>query len=388
MVALNSKFHRGFRVFSPSIIHHLINKGTDGFWYDFSKTDRTFQNVSGLVTAADDAGEAIGTALDSAAWRGATLDQIAEFVPDVLSTKVLTSWSFTNASGSFARTATTLHFGGAGDLTYRVSASVGVADICEATFLLSGTGDVRIFGLGGSGSVLGVTGITLSSTPTFYKVRYLVNNAGGNAGPGIQGAAAGTPADVTVYDVQYRVVPGHSAIGSGTVRPTRQSGGVARFDGINDGLLGDLAPASAMTLIAKAKNIADNGSPRIVLGSQAGANTGSFIGFDGNGLVAAGVGAHDMATINSGVDASGLTGVIALTYDGTTVKLYWEGTQYYSAAQSGTPNTTIPYMLGALNNNGTAASFANTDLHQAAAIAGYAATASEIAAVTSYLAAN
>jgi hypothetical protein len=388
MVALNSKFHRGFRVFSPSIINHLINKGTDGFWYDFSKTDRTFQlrlPSLGIPVPADDVGESIGNVLDSGRWDGATLEQIIEFVPNALDTKNILSWAFNNSSGSASRTATTIHFGGASDYVYR---SVGTAPfpigrMAETTYLLSGSGDIRLCFLSGTGGDMGTTTVTLSSTPTTYRIRATNISAGVSSGPIIRGALAGTPADITVHDVQFRAVPRHSAVSN--ARPTRQAGGVGRFDGTASNLLTSMTPASAMTLIARAKNIADNGSPRIVLGSRAGASTDSFIGFDGNGLVAAGVGAQDMATINSGVDASGLTGVIALTYDGTTVKLYWDGTEYYNQPQSGTPNTTIPYMIGALNNNGTAGSFANTDLHHAIAIAGYAATANEMAMATAAL---
>jgi hypothetical protein len=47
----------------------------------------------------------------------------------------------------------------------------------------------------------------------------------------------------------------------------------------------------------------------------------------------------------------------AVTWDGTTVKLYLDGAEVYSAAQSGAVNTTVDMFKGALNANGTAAGF-------------------------------
>ena len=51
-----------------------------------------------------------------------------------------------------------------------------------------------------------------------------------------------------------------------------------------------------------------------------------------------------------------------LTFDGSTVKLFAEAAEEYSAAQSGTPTTAIPFCIGALNNNGTAGSFSGVAL--------------------------
>jgi hypothetical protein len=47
----------------------------------------------------------------------------------------------------------------------------------------------------------------------------------------------------------------------------------------------------------------------------------------------------------------------AVTWDGTTVKLYLDGAEVYSAAQDGAVNTTVDMFKGALNANGTAAGF-------------------------------
>ncbi len=49
----------------------IFADGTDGFYFDGSKTDRTFQDQ--VNTAADDAAESIGLALEGSKWSGASL---------------------------------------------------------------------------------------------------------------------------------------------------------------------------------------------------------------------------------------------------------------------------------------------------------------------------
>jgi hypothetical protein len=58
----------------------------------------------------------------------------------------------------------------------------------------------------------------------------------------------------------------------------------------------------------------------------------------------------------------------AVTWDGTTVKLYLDGAEVYSAAQDGAVNTTVDMFKGALNANGTAAGFWNGRIEHAIAL--------------------
>lgn len=57
--------------------------GTDGFYFDFSKTDRLFQDTTGQ-TPADDPGESVGLALEGHGWGGKTLSQLIALQPEVV----------------------------------------------------------------------------------------------------------------------------------------------------------------------------------------------------------------------------------------------------------------------------------------------------------------
>jgi hypothetical protein len=57
----------------------------------------------------------------------------------------------------------------------------------------------------------------------------------------------------------------------------------------------------------------------------------------------------------SAVTATALSG--AVTWNGSTMRLYLDGVEVYSGAQPGEVNTTVPMNEGALNQNGTAESF-------------------------------
>src|SRR5690606_15902104 len=58
----------GGRPFTPL---RLFRNGETGFWYDFSKTDRTWQESTGQTIADDDA-EVVGLALEQSQWAGKT----------------------------------------------------------------------------------------------------------------------------------------------------------------------------------------------------------------------------------------------------------------------------------------------------------------------------
>jgi beta-glucanase (GH16 family) len=84
--------------------------------------------------------------------------------------------------------------------------------------------------------------------------------------------------------------------------------------------------------------------------------------------MAAGIGAQGTATIFAGADLRNAFHTGAVTWDGTTVKLYLDGAEVYSAAQSGAVNTTVDMFKGALNANGTAAGFWQGRIEHAIAI--------------------
>jgi hypothetical protein len=135
---------------------------------------------------------------------------------------------------------------------------------------------------------------------------------------------------------------------------------VWRGDGVATHLLTNLFPGAAMTLIVGIMFNADTDSAmgareaatttRVAMGTSYGANAGKLSGT---------VGTQEQATITGGSDVRGTAGVGALRYNGTNVQLWWRPgggaltTLYGPSAQSGTVQTTVPFTLGATNNNGT-----------------------------------
>jgi hypothetical protein len=68
-------------------------------------------------------------------------------------------------------------------------------------------------------------------------------------------------------------------------------------------------------------------------------------------------------------DYRGQTVVVGLTFDGTTVKLFAEEDEEYSEAQAaGAITTSVPHVVGAVNNNGTAGSFFGGDIYHCVGI--------------------
>lgn len=344
----------------------LFANGEDGFLYDFSKTDRTFQESAG-ETAADDDAEVVGLALEQSQWGGRTLAEVI-----AAQSEIIANGSFSVDANWSKGTGWTIE-GGLG-----VGASTSLA-LIQGPVLTAGNWYRRVFDL--------VSRSTGSARVDFT----------GDGGPAKLvagtypsfGLATGTSALVqgvssfsgTVDNVSIKHIPGnHSRQATGGARPQRKTGGFLRFDGSDDNLLTTLNPSAAFTMVAKF-NVAT--ASRVMLGTRASGTTHCFLGLSSGGLLAGGVGAQVTSTINGGGDVRNTTGVGALSYDGTTVKLFWNGAQVYSAAQSGLATTTVPLRIMSLNDNGTASSPQSGDLFKAFAI-NRALTPAEVLQLTNF----
>lgn len=82
-----------------------------------------------------------------------------------------------------------------------------------------------------------------------------------------------------------------------------------------------------------------------------------FVGINTSGFACGGVGDNSSTTIVGTTDLRNTEADIALTFDGTTVRLIVNGAVEYEGAQAGAPTTSIPFRVGALNNNGTGGSY-------------------------------
>lgn len=104
------------------------------------------------------------------------------------------------------------------------------------------------------------------------------------------------------------------------------------------------APAAG-TLVAKVKGRgAHSGTKWIISGANKSALAANINGF------LCGVVGDDNETVILGPDINGLVGIAALSWDGTTVKLYWNGAVVYSGPQNGA-TLAENYLISQSNNS-------------------------------------
>lgn len=370
-----------------------------GFYYDFSKTDRTFQESTGS-TLANDNDEVVGMALDESLWQSRTFAEESVHPANVF--EDLFNYADQTALGAAGYTISEV--GGAlgvvvpGDGTVRVS-DIGGTDsyIAKQLSLRKGIyiASVDLVAKdGGTGENFRLRCGTSANATTYVNSGWPVGSLTPNAGvyqilvnkglitadnPWVTILSPDTDLGASLGAWKFQCLPGNHCIQTtSAARPLRKTGGFLRFDGSDDNLLTTLNPSASMTLVAKLLP-ATTGQ---IFGSLAGADTRSFLTISSSKL-AGGVGADSTSTIVSAGNVAGSIGVAALTYNGTTVKLYWNGVEVYSGAQNGSPNTTVPYRIGALNTSGTASSWGAHDFYRALAI-NRALSASEILALTNF----
>jgi len=158
----------------------------------------------------------------------------------------------------------------------------------------------------------------------------------------------------SLLDISVRELPGnHFTQSSASFRPLSKLT-YDQYDGSDDRMAGVYAPTAAGTIIARFNGAT---AGRYIYGSHDGSNGRCYLGLDSSGKLAAGIGAQGTSTIVAGSDLRNGWHTGAVIWDGTTVKLYLNGAEIYSAAQSGSVNTTVPIYRGCINSNGTPAAF-------------------------------
>lgn len=321
---------------------------------DFAYTDRHWQDVTGQ-TLADDAGEPIALAMDSGTWAGRTLAGEVAAQPELKGTGTIGMFGSTTPAtynpstgvGSVSRTTYPT------DQSY-VSFPVTIGAYYEV--------DVENFGVFGLALRPNSGGAIVAALPLGRSKMRVASTTS------VMLFTCGTNANTTNFTVHsFKAVPGNHGIqATGTSRPARQAGGVSRYDGAADNLLTSfLAQSGPMTLLYHGTVPASLAAVQVLMGSSGSSANRCWIGVNTSGLLCAGVGSQTESTIVGTTDVRGKSIVAALTFDGSTVTLFLrvDGavSQEYSAAQASTPTTAIPFRLGAMNNNGTAGSFAAID---------------------------
>lgn len=110
------------------------------------------------------------------------------------------AWTLVDASGSASQDGSTFTFGSNEfDRVTNDDAATMIAAQYTAKAVLSGSGDVRLYLLGGDGGTGAPTSVTLTSTPTEYTVTRTPSGGGDFGGVGVYNDAGGNPATVTIH---------------------------------------------------------------------------------------------------------------------------------------------------------------------------------------------
>lgn len=361
----------------------LFGNGENGFLFgNFSEPDELFQTAAGLTAVASDS-DPVGVALDDHGWGPSSYAAIAaaatELFPDGGMSDASTGWTYSNASGSIVSGAlrlTSTAVGAAARTGYKTLAGLTVGVSYRATVDVVGTGGtaggaatIRLQALTTAGAAVqdseiatgaGTRSLIFTATATSHRIQARFDGSGG---------------DATTYvdfdNLSVKAISGnHGYQTTGGSRPLWRSNGgrpYLQFDGTDDCLVTGMTSSglSGVTLIAKF-TVGASGAVRSVVGGGTGDRL--RLSVDSSGQLAAGIGGHGEATIFRSGSLVGQTGVGAVTADGSTVKLYWNGVQAYSAAQLATFVTTVPIAVGAYNNTGTPGVFFNSNIYAAAAV--------------------
>lgn len=321
---------------------------------DFTTTDRHWQNIPG-TTLADDPGEFIALAMDSGSWGGLSLAAEVAAQPELKGTGTIGMFGSTTPATYNATT-------GVGG----VSRTAYPTDQSYVTFPVTAGAYYQLDIESPSALFLNIRpNANAAIVAAVNQGRFVYRLASTTSEIIITCGINGGPVPFTVHSL--KLIPGnHASQTTGASQPARQAGGVARFDGSNDNLLTSfLAQSGAMTLLYKGTVPASLGAVQALMGSSAASANRCWLGVNTSGRLCAGVGSQTESTIVGTKDVRGKSIVAALTFDGTAVKLFLrvdgDTTEEYSAAQASTPTTTIPFRIGALNNNGSAGAYAAID---------------------------
>ncbi len=329
---------------------------SDGFWYDFTKTDRLFQENVGPTPAAT-ANDVIGLALSQRLWNGASL---AAYLAS--QSELLSNGDF--AAGATGWTTTSWVISGGAATITNVSDSLAqpVAFVAGRMYAVTYT----LTGFAGSGAFrprfFGGTTVTGSNRSVDGTYTDYMTAVTGNV------TFAMTPSTATcsgtVDNISVKEISRYPATQStGSFKPTVQSGG-AKGDATDDRHGTGFASSSgdAFNVYPAAIIPASLAATQVFAGAMDGSSNGDYLAVTTGGALRAKVGATTLDS--TGIDLRGGTHDLAYWTDGATLYLYADGAIVASGPWTGSRPTTA-WNLFALNNNGTASSFTGATMKAA-----------------------
>lgn len=331
--------------------------GLDYALFDFRKTDRLWQEAVGPSRASDN-GELIGLGI------GAERQGDKALAAVMAAQTELRGNGITTLAGSAAAATynTSTGVGSANRVDASNQSGVQVAVVAGALYEIdieatSVNGILVLSGTNITGSIVDAA-VAGANRQKFY-VRpistLLLLAAGSN----------GVTCPFIVHSL--RRVPAHYVVqtGSGGFKPQLQAAG-AKFDGSDDNLLTDwLMQAGGCCMLLQVGVPLTLSTTLAIAGTRDTASSGLFwVGIGASGTVNMALGSN--AATLAAIDTRGTDVIIGLSCDGTTVKGFVNNAETYSGVQSGAPSIVVPVRLGALNNNGVAASFWPGSIRRAA----------------------
>jgi hypothetical protein len=324
----------------------LFANDADGWDFDFTKTDRLFQEPNG-PTAANDPGELIGLALDAHSWGNQSLAQIVAAQGEVLSGPWTMSTTGVGAT-AVESPAGTLQLTGNG------SGNVARADISFPTVIgrtyrlalstVGGAGPGVRIGTTASGNqllsdsvALGLRTLFFTATTTTTYVQLFRSTAG----------------LITITGLSVKWIPGNHALqGGGSLKPQYQPDG-ALFDATDDYVLPPYRfQAGENGMTARVKVPASIAASQIVVGARDSGSAGLFyIAFTAGGLLRIGNGVN-FNTVGT-TDRRGQEVVVSASVDGTTLRAFDDDIECAPVPQGGSVTTTYPPSIGCLNATGS-----------------------------------
>lgn len=352
----------------------LFANGEDGFCFNFSKTDRLFQDTIGQTAVSAD-GNPVGLAFEGRSWGSKTLAELIAAQPERI----------VNGDGNSAAGWTVNQANGTGTLT-----SVGGKlrlEITSGTFINAWQSFSTVVGrwyrVAGSYTEVvaaGFRGVRKSdSNPASSNI---VNINTGTIGSSALKAGYFQATATTTYvhlqvnlngvgsvvdfdDISLKEIPSYSGIQATTAaRPFWKTGGFIRFDGVDDTLTTSAKPGAAGSIAIHGKVTSPS---RALVSCGITNNDRAEMVSNAAGRLGGNAGLLNSNTLWGGPVILGVKGVNIMTWNNATgaVNLYRDGVSVYSGLYTGAVALTNPFIIG--SRSGTQL-YADMDLYQALTI--------------------